>query len=144
MGGLQARAMGRYEQKVAEQNASLEREQINFEQENTRREALDHYRRVAQIKGQQRLAAAAGGVSTDFGTAATIVEETDALGRADADLIYRRGHQAVRGLDRSVGNYVAEGRAARSRGKAAFTKSLFDAGSTVLSGVQQYQTLGKA
>lgn len=136
--------MGKYQQRVAQQNAALKREDIELEKENTRREALDHYRRVAQIKGQQVAAAAAGGVSTDFGTAQDIVFETDALGREDANLIYRRGNQTIKGLDRGVANDIAEGRAARAKGKGALIGSFFDAGSTVLGGVSQYQKLKAA
>ena len=141
MAGLPANAMGKYQQQVAEQNAALDREAISVEKENTQRTLANHWRRVAQLKGEQKLAAAAGGVSTDFGTAAEIVEDTDMLAREDADLIARQGTQNIRGLDRSVANNIAEGRAARSRGKGAMIGSFFEAGSTMLGGATQYSKL---
>lgn len=140
-GGLAAKAQGKYEQNVANANAALDREQIMTEQENTKRQALNHWRKVAQIKGQQRAAAAAGGVSTDFGTASDILTDTDMLASEDANIIYQSGNNRVRGLDRSVSNNIASGRAARSRGNAAFVGSLFQAGSTMLGGASQYRTL---
>lgn len=140
-GGLAAKAQGKYQQRVAEANAALDREQIATEQENTRRQAMNHWRKVAQLKGQQRAAAAANGVSTDFGSAFDNVADTDMLAREDARIIYESGNNRVRGLDRSVSNNIAEGRAARSRGNAAFVGSLFQAGSTMLDGASQYRKL---
>lgn len=139
--GMQANSMGKYRQKIAEQNAALDREAITVEKENTQRTLTNHWRRVAEMKGQQRLAAAAGGVSTDFGSAAQLVEDTDMLAREDADMIAKQGVQNVRGLDRSVSNSISEGRAARSQGKGALVGSFFDAGSTMLGGSTQYGKL---
>lgn len=138
VGGITAMQQGKYQAKVAERNAQVERENRNLEIEAGRREALNHYRRVAQLKGQQRVTAGANSASTDFGTAADIVADTEMLSREDVGNIYRQTHENVRGRDRAVANYLGEASAARSRGKAAFTQSLFQAGSTILGGAQQF------
>jgi hypothetical protein len=138
---IAANGQANYQAKVAGQNADIAREEIALEQEAARREALLHYRKMAQMKGAQRAAAAAGGVSTDFGTAADMVMETDAMGREDAANIYKRSNQNVRSLDRKVSNFIAERNAARAAGKGAIFKGLLDMGSTVLGGVSQYKKL---
>lgn len=141
VGGFTARAQANYQAKVADANAANERENIKFEQERTGREALLHYRKVAQLKGQQRAAAAANGVSTDFGTAQDIVTDTNTLAREDAANIYGQGFQNVRGMDRTVSNFVGEGRAQRAAGKGALIGSFFEAGGTLLSGASQFKKM---
>ena len=141
VGGVTALQQGNYEAKIADRNAAIERENILLERENTTREALNHYRRVAQLKGEQRATAAANGVSTDFGTPADVIDDTSVLSREDADLIYRQGHENIRGRDRSVANFMSEASAARGRGRSALFGSIFGAGSTALGGVSQYRKL---
>lgn len=141
VGGLTARSQARYQAKVAEANASNERENIRMEQDRNSREALLHYRKVAQLKGEQRAAAAANGVSTDFGTAQDIVTDTNTLAREDARNIYGQGFQNVRGMDRTVSNFMGEARAQRSAGKGALIGSLFEATGTALGGAAQYKKM---
>ena len=132
---------GQYRAKVAERNASMEREAAQQEITNTREQALQHYRNVARIKGQQRLAAAANGVGLDFGTAGDVQADTDMLGREDARRIYEQGFQNLRGRDISASNFMGEASAARSQATGALVSGLADMGSTVLSGASQYNKL---
>jgi hypothetical protein len=141
VGGAVAQAQANYRANVADANAKVERENIRLEQERGLREAQLHYRKVAQLKGEQRAAAAANGVSTDFGTASDIVADTNMMAREDAANIYGQTYQNVRGMDRNVSNFVAEGRAQRAAGKGAMIGSLFEAGSTLLGGAQQYKSI---
>lgn len=139
VGGLQANAQGKYQARIAERNMALSNEAAEREQQNTRTEAMAHYRKVAQIRGQQRVAAAANGVSLDFGTASDVVADTEALGREDARRIYDRGYERSRGYEIEASNYMAQGQAAKQAGQGALVSSLFQAGSTALSGVSQYK-----
>lgn len=138
---LQANAQANYQAKIAERNASIEREAAQQEQENTRQAALKHYREVAQLKGQQIVGAAANGVAVDFGTAADSLADTEMLSREDVGRIYQQGAQNVRGRDIQASNYTAEAVAQRQAGKGALIKGALDATSTVLGGVQQYKDL---
>jgi hypothetical protein len=140
-GGMAANAQGKYQQDVAEQNAAIERENVKMEQERGSREAMLLYRRVAQLRGQQRVTAAANGVSTDFGTAADLDADTSMMAREDVANIYGQTNQNVTGMDRNISNFVGEGRAARTRGKAALVGSVFEAGATMLGAGSQYKTL---
>ncbi|WP_236555068.1 hypothetical protein [Novosphingobium sp. 9U] len=94
-GGLAANAQSRFKAKIAEQNASMEREAAQQALQNGREANLDHYRKLGQLKGAQRARAAAGGVSVDFGTAAWIQDDTEMLGREDAQRIYQQTQQNV-------------------------------------------------
>lgn len=138
---LQANAQARYQAKIADRNAALEREAGQVEQQNTRDAALATYRRIGQVKGQQRLAAAAGGVALDFGTAGDALADTDMLGREDVSRIYQQGNQNLRGRDIQTSNYLGEANAQRQAGTGALIKGAFDMGSTILGGAQQYKKL---
>jgi len=140
-GGLAANAQAKYQAKIAERNASMEREAGQQELENTREAALDHYRKVGQMKGAQRARAAAGGISVDMGTAQWVQDDTEMLGREDANRIYQQGNQNVRGHDIQASNYGAEADAQRSAGTMALIKGGFDAGGSLLSAANQYSKL---
>lgn len=141
VGGMVANAQAKYQANVAMANANVERENIRLEQERGDREALLHYRKVAQLKAQQRATAAANGVSTDFGTAHDVVNDTNMLSREDVRNIYGQTYENVRGMDRNVSNFVGEARASRAAGQGALIGSFFEAGSTMLGGAQQFKNL---
>jgi len=138
-GGLAANAQAKYQAKIADRNASMEREAGQQELENTREAALDHYRKVGQMKGAQRARAAAGGVSVDMGTASWVQDDTEMLGREDASRIYQQGYQNVRGRDIQASNYMGEANAQRQSGKMALVKAGFDTAGSLLSAANQYK-----
>ena len=127
--------------KVATANAAAERNAAQQDQENTRQAALRQYREIARVKGQQQVAAAANGVSLDFGTPADVVSDTDLLGREDIANIYRSGNNALRSHDINTSNYVTQANAARSAKTNAIIAGAFDIGSSVLGGATQYQAM---
>lgn len=141
VGALAANAQSRFQAKIAERNADMEREAGRQEQENTRQAALDHYRKIGQMKGAQRARAAAAGVGVDFGTAAQVVDDTEMLGREDVRRIYQQGEQNLRGRDIAASNYEGQANASRQAGTAALAKGVFDMGSSILGGAQQYKSL---
>lgn len=140
-GGIGAMQQANYKAKVAERNAAMEREAGQQEIENTRTEALNHYRKIAQMKGAQIARAAANGVSVDYGTAADVVADTEMLGREDVGRIYQQGYQNLRGRDIGASNYEAEANASRASGKMAMIGGVLDAGSSILTGAQQYSKM---
>lgn len=124
--------------KVAERNAVMEAEAANTAQKATRQEALAHYRRVAQIKGQQQAAMAANGIDTNFGTSGDIKDDTTVLAQEDAGRIYDQGASAVKSYDINAANYRAQASASRKAGTGALIKGGFDIGSSILGSVSQY------
>lgn len=141
VGGLAANAQAKFQAKIAERNASMEREAGQQELENTRQAALDHYRKVGQLKGAQRARAAANGVGVDFGTAAWVQDDTEMLGREDADRLYKQGLQNMRGHDIQASNFMGEASAQRQSGTMSLIKGGLDAGSSLLSAASQYSKM---
>ncbi|BEU99968.1 hypothetical protein [Novosphingobium olei] len=141
IGAIQASNMANYRAKIEERNASIEREAANQEAQNTRDAALQHYRKVAQLKGQQIVGAASNGVVGSFGTAADTLADTDVLATEDAGRIYRQGEQRVRDHDIAAWNNQAQASADRTTASNSLVKGAFDFGSTVLGGAQQYSQL---
>lgn len=138
---LQSAAQSRYQAKLADRNAKLENESAGLALENTREAALEHYRKLAQLKGQQRVAAAANGVNVDFGSALDVASDADMLGREDSRRIYDTGYQEMRGFEINASNYRAEAQGARQAAKGALVKGAFDVVGTALSGASQYKTM---
>lgn len=141
VGAMAANAQARFQAKIAERNADMEREAGQQELQNTREAALDHYRKVGQMKGAQRARAAAAGVGADFGTAAAVVDDTEMLGREDVGRIYKQGAQNLRGHDIAASNFESQAGASRQAGTAALIKGGFDMGSSLLSAANQYSKM---
>jgi hypothetical protein len=138
---ISAAGQARAAAQVADANAVAERNAAQQDQENTRQATLKQYREIARVKGQQTVAAAANGVSTDFGTAADVVSDTNMLGREDIANIYRQGDNQLKSHDVNVANYGAQASAARSQASNALVSGAFDMGSSILGGVTQYNKM---
>ena len=69
---LKSNAQSNYQARVADQNAKLAAEAARTQQDATRQELQSHWRRQAQLQGQQRVAMAAGGLDLGFGNAADL------------------------------------------------------------------------
>lgn len=140
-GALQANAQNTYQARVADQNARLSAESARQEADNTREAALQHYRKVAQLKGQQRVAMAGGGLDVNFGNAADLTADTEMLAREDAGRIYRQGAENVRGFDIEGSNYRSQAKASRQAAKGALIGGAFEMAGTALGGASQYSKL---
>jgi hypothetical protein len=138
---LQANAQANYQAKVADQNAKLSAEAANREQQNTQDAALQHYRKVAQLKGEQRVAMAAGGIDVNFGNAADLTADTAMLAREDARRIYDQGGENVRGFDIEGANFRSSAKASRQAATGALVGGAFNMATTALGGAKQYSTL---
>jgi len=138
---LQANKQAKYQAKIADRNAALENEAARTEIENTRTAALEHYRRTAALKGQQRVTAAANGVSLDFGSAADVADDTDMLAREDVNRIYQQGSQRTRGFEINASNFRADANSSRVAATNALVNGAFDMAGTALSGASQYSKM---
>lgn len=135
---LQANKQAKYQAKIADRNAALENEAARTEIENTRTAALEHYRRTAALKGQQRVTAAANGISLDFGSPADVAQDTDMLAREDVNRIYQQGSQRTRGFEINASNFRADANSSRVAATNALVNGAFDMAGTALSGASQY------
>jgi hypothetical protein len=137
MGGLQANAQGKYDAQIARRNAALEVESAHESVLAGQGERRDFWRKVGQVKGQQIAAMAANGIDVGFGAGERIQQDTELLADDDATNLYRNIEQRTRGHVINAGNYREEAKAARARGKAALTSSLFGAASSLMGGFSQ-------
>lgn len=139
--GVQGMMQSSYEAKVARQNAHLEAERGRQSIEQGRRDARDFYRSLGALKGQQTASLAANGIDTGFGTALTIQQDTAAQGEEDAATLYRNQLERLKGYDLGRSNSLAEASAAKFKGRMALVNSVFQAGSSLMSGFQQQRAM---
>lgn len=141
VGGINQNNQAKYQAQVANQNAALERNSANDARARGAIEEQRQYRRTAQLLGVQRAALASNGVEVDFGSAADLQTDTKTIGWEDAATIRENTVREARGFEINAYNDVAKGKAARAQGKAALIGGIFNAGSTILGGAQQYRKM---
>lgn len=137
-GGMAANAQGKYGQRVAEANVKAKGVEAQDAIERGKLESRKIDREYSQIGGQQRAAMAANGVALDYGSAEQVQQDTAMFRNEDRDAHAHNVIGEIRGLDMSIVNERAKGRAARAQGKAALTGSILSAGGSLLSGASQY------
>jgi hypothetical protein len=130
--GYAAKQQGKYEQNVANANATMERDAAYDAQNRGKLEELARWRQVAQARSAATAAFAANGLDTTFGTPVDVDADSLGAGYQDAQTIRENYERETRGYLISSANYTAQGEAARARGDSAFTSSLFQAGGTIL------------
>lgn len=135
---LQASQQSRYQAKVADRNADLAREAAVTERSATQQAALQHYREVAKLKGQQRVAMAANGLDINFGNAADLQVDTEMLANEDVRRIYDQGAQRQRGFEIEQSNYSGAAQASRQAATGALIGGGFNMAGTALGGASQY------
>jgi hypothetical protein len=141
-GGIQANQQGKAEAAVAERNAQMEVDAAHQSVEIGQGERRDFWREIAQTKGQQQASMAANGLDLSFGTPLNIEWDTTDLANEDASNLYRNIEDRTRGRLINASNYTAEAKAARQKGKAALIGSVFEAGTSLMSGFQQFKGIG--
>ncbi len=119
---------------AADANAAAESNAAQIGQQNMRDAALQQYRQMAAVSGEQNVAAAANGDATGYGTAANALNDTHILGQENLARIYTQGNQNLIGSDIAVANDLAQAAAARSRGSGALVGGLFNMGTGLLNG----------
>lgn len=139
--GVNQSNMQRYQAKIAERNAAIERNAAQDALERGRIEEQRQYRKNAQRLGAQRAAMAANGIEVDFGSALDLQTDTKQVGWEDAQTIRENSMREAKGYEIRAWNSEAEASAKRSAASATLFQTAFDAGSTMLSGAQQYRKL---
>lgn len=140
-GGYRAKQEGDYNAAVANNNATLERQQAADALERGKDEEVRYYRQLAQLKSQQQAAFAANGLDTTFGSAADTIVDTNIIGQADAYALRENTQREARGYLISAQNMREEGRAAKRQGRDALVGSVIEASGTILSGASQVRSM---
>jgi hypothetical protein len=118
---------------AADANAAAESNAAQIGQQNMRDAALQQYRQMAAVSGEQNMTAAANGDATGYGTAANALNDTQILGQENLARIYAQGNQNLIGSDIAVANDLGQAAAANSRGTSALVGGLFNLGTGVLN-----------
>lgn len=141
---LSANAQGQYQSKILEANAKAASAQAADANARGKLDLQSQMRKNANLAGEQRLAMAANGIETDFGSALDLQKDQAMLAAEDYSRIAENTKREMEGYDMNAVNSRAEAASARSQGKAALVKGVFDIGSTVLGGAQQYNKIKAA
>ena len=135
---ISAMHQAQYQRDAALRQAELERSAARDAQDETTRAVQDQYRQLAAEEGRQRVAAAAGGVGVDFGTAADAVDSARLAGETRVTDIATQGARAVRQADAGAAFAMGRASAASAQRQTALLSGLVDMGQSVLSGARQY------
>jgi hypothetical protein len=100
-------------------------------------EQMRHWRRVAQMQGQQRAELGAAGLDLGFGSALDIQDETLAMGFEDSTIINENTAKEVKGYEINAANYANQAKAHKMTAKAAKVSGYIGAASTILGGASQ-------
>lgn len=133
-GGISANNVANYNAKVAENNATAERQRAAYEADMTRD-------RVRQTIGAQRAAAAGSGLVGSQGTPVTVLGDTAKQGELDVLARLYSGNASATAYQNDAARMRAEGRAQRTAG-------FMNAGTSLLSGfgkmaADRYRPLGR-
>lgn len=136
---LSGAAQSRYEARIADRNAALDREGARDALERGRKEEQRYERELGQRMGSQRAAMAANGIDLSFGSAADFLADTGRIGQEDAATIRENSMREARGMEISAANFGAQASGLRSKAKGQLVAGAFEVGSTLLGGAQQYR-----
>ncbi len=136
-GGLAANALGKYENRVAQENARREEAKVGDAVERGNIEQMRRYRLAAQQQGEQRAQAGLFGLDLGIGTTLDQVIDTGRIAGEDVAIIGENTRREIGGFDINAANYRAQGAAARAAGKGALVGSILSAGGTLLGGASQ-------
>lgn len=133
-----------FRSKVAAQNAKMEGERAASEIQRGQEERRTLARKYGALAGSQRAAMAANGVDIAFGSAADMLGDTAQFYREDTQTAIENNAAAVKGIDISAANYMAESRAAKQAAKGELISGAFNVGSTILGGVGKVNKINAA
>lgn len=115
--GYQQNQAGKANQQIAENNATLARQDSAAAQASGDRESEQMLWRTRAALGQQRAAAAANGLDIGFGTPAEIMGETAMFGEAQQQTIRANAARQAWGFNSQATNYQNQGRQDRWAGR---------------------------
>ncbi len=134
---ISAVRQSRFEARVADRNAQMERQSAADALERGRVEDARYQKQLTQRMGAQRAALAANGIDLSFGSAADFLTDTAVVGQEDSATIRENAMRETRGFEISASNYAGKASAARSRATGQAISGAFSVVSTALGGAQQ-------
>ena len=132
--GKAAQAEANYRSQVARNNAILANRAAEDARKQGELEANLQRQESRQLQARQRAALAGAGVVVDQDSAATLVEDTAALGELDALTIRNNAEREALGFEAQAGNFNADAELASLEGRNARRAATFKAGATLITG----------
>lgn len=137
MAGYQANAQARYQAQVADQNATLAKQQAAQVQQQGSQDALDQARKTAALEGEQTVAFASQGLNVGFGTPLDLITGTAKLGSEDLTRLRQNTQDRVTALTMQASDYTTQAGVDRAAGENAITSGWLKAGGDILGGAAQ-------
>ncbi len=134
----------RYEAKVDRVNATMKSEEAARAIERQQEDQRNLARKYAALRGGQRVAMAANGIDVDFGSASSVLGDTDMLYREDAATTNANYADEIRGIDISAANYRASAAANKRAATGIAISTGFDVGSSILGAVGKARGMSAA
>jgi len=131
-GAAAANEAGKAEQRAADQNAAVARNQAEQAKQIGNVEEERQLRRVRAALGSQRAAIAANGLDVNTGTALDLQAETAGFGAADALNLRANALRQAWGFDVDAVNQTNRGRAARAAGRNQAIGTLLTTGASMV------------
>lgn len=136
--GIYASQAAGYQAQIAQQNKALSRENAQDAIERGQEDQRRLGRETAQRVGSQRARIAGNGIDVGFGSAARVVDDTQAIAAEDAGFIAENTRRQVRSYQIDAFNFESERRAALAEKKNAKIATAFSVAGTALGGATQY------
>lgn len=136
-------AAGRYNNQIAQMNASISEKRAKDALERGKIEEQKKRKQVAQISGAQQAAMAANGVDISFGSPLDTLVDTAVQGELDALTIRSNTYREEYDYRVQAANQRAGGQLELMKGKSAQTAGYIGAGSTILGGGAQIAKYNK-
>lgn len=127
----------KYMAAVDQQNKALSLKERDDANRRGELEQMRHWRKVAQLQGQQIAEMGAEGLDLGFGTALDIQDETLAMGFEDASILEENKVREARGYEIQAINYGNSAKANKANAKAAKTAGYISAAGTLLGAAAQ-------
>jgi hypothetical protein len=128
-----------YQAQVAQNNASIAREQALDSENRGVLEQQRAAREIAAARSAQIAAMAAAGFDTTVGTAADIVGDTNYLGLLDRQAIAQNTASETTGYLRQAQNLNAQAKGYKRAATGALVQTAFKVGGDILGGAAQLQ-----
>ena len=133
--GKAARAQANYQAAVARNNKIIANRAADQAEETGRAEAIRVQQDSRALRGRQRAVLAANGVDLGFGTTIDLEGDTAALGEIDALTFQERARRKATDLRFRGDMFESEAQLAENAGETARRDSLYDAGTTLATGI---------
>lgn len=122
------KAMGEYQNSMAQINARYAEEQAKYAIERGDKEASNFLKNASSLLGTQRVGFAASGVDVSYGSAQMIQQQTRELSQEDAETIRSNAFMEALGYKHQASEYLRAGELSQSTGRGNAIQTMLGGG----------------